>query len=182
MSRPAWKLRGLDPGIRQAVWALRREGIETNESCEGGPGHAYPVPTVAFSGSRGQGFRALEIVLRPSVQADIGQLHALRRVWSIVDGEPEGPFWELTWWPETGTCHKVSSDPPSRQSGSQAVCPAPQDRCAWCDTSDEVLARQCGTPAPSPWPEARQIVADTAQGQPSSLPSLPSSDPSVGDA
>ena len=36
----------LDAGIAQAVVALRAGGVETFESCEGGPGHAYPEPTV----------------------------------------------------------------------------------------------------------------------------------------
>src|SRR4051812_9208509 len=36
----------LDAGIRQAVLILRRAGIETFESCEGGDGHAFEVPTV----------------------------------------------------------------------------------------------------------------------------------------
>jgi hypothetical protein len=36
----------LDPGIEAYVRALVDEGVETSESCEGGPGHAYPEPTI----------------------------------------------------------------------------------------------------------------------------------------
>ncbi len=48
----------LDPGIQNAVLLLRRAGIETFESCEGGEGHSYPEPTVRFHGHRDEGFRA----------------------------------------------------------------------------------------------------------------------------
>ncbi|KKL60024.1 hypothetical protein LCGC14_2209410, partial [marine sediment metagenome] len=40
----------IDPGIRYAVLVLRAGGIETFESCEGGPGHASPDPTIRFHG------------------------------------------------------------------------------------------------------------------------------------
>jgi hypothetical protein len=49
----------LDPGIAHAVHVLREAAIETFESCEGGPGHAYPEPTVRFHGNTAEGFRAL---------------------------------------------------------------------------------------------------------------------------
>jgi len=35
----------LDPGIRRAVLVLRSARIATFESCQGGPGHAFPDPT-----------------------------------------------------------------------------------------------------------------------------------------
>jgi hypothetical protein len=56
----------LDPGIRAAVLVLNAAGIETFESCEGGEGHAYPVPTVRFHGDRSEGFRALAAAWRPN--------------------------------------------------------------------------------------------------------------------
>lgn len=46
---------GLDPGIRDAVVALRRGGVETFESCQGGAGHAYPEPTIRFFGGQPEG-------------------------------------------------------------------------------------------------------------------------------
>jgi len=50
----------LDPGIARYVEVLRLAGVETYESCQGGPdperpdrGHAYPEPTVRFHGTQG---------------------------------------------------------------------------------------------------------------------------------
>ena len=53
----------IDPGIRQAVKRLQDHGIETYESCEGGPGHSYPEPTIAFYGAPEAGWRAVAICL-----------------------------------------------------------------------------------------------------------------------
>lgn len=81
----------LDPGIRDYVVKLRAGGVETFESCEGGPGHAYLGPTVRFHGNSGAGFHAL------SVAIDNGMPVAeLRRTYPINDGWPTGPWWELT--------------------------------------------------------------------------------------
>jgi hypothetical protein len=87
----------LDPGIYDAVELLRQAGIETFESCQGGTGHAYTEPTVRFHGDRAEGFRALAAALR----AGLGVV-SLRRVWPILDSEPTGPWWELTFAPSTG--------------------------------------------------------------------------------
>jgi len=81
----------LDPGITQIVDVLRGAGVETFESCEGGKGHAYPEPTVRFHGARAEGFRALA-----AAEAERLPVAELRRVWPINDGEPTGPYWELT--------------------------------------------------------------------------------------
>lgn len=81
----------LDPGIAEAVRVLRGAGIETFESCEGGLGHPFPVPTVRFHGDRSEGFRALAVALQMGLR-----VAELRRVWSIQDMEPVGPVWELT--------------------------------------------------------------------------------------
>lgn len=81
----------LDPGIRDYVEILMAGGIETFESCQGGEGHCMPEPTVKFHGGRGEGFRALAVALAH----DLPVLD-LRRYWSIIDGEPTGPYWELT--------------------------------------------------------------------------------------
>jgi hypothetical protein len=53
----------LDAGIRRAVLILRSAGVETFESCEGGPGHAFPDPTIKFHGGAWAGYRALRIQL-----------------------------------------------------------------------------------------------------------------------
>ncbi len=81
----------LDTGIERAVLALRESDVETFESCEGGRGHAYPEPTVRFHGDRAEGFRALAVAMRAGLP-----VAALRRVWPVDDGEPTGPWWELT--------------------------------------------------------------------------------------
>jgi hypothetical protein len=81
----------LDPGISDAVEALRRAGVETYESCQGGEGHAYPEPTVRFHGEQAEGFRALAAALASGLR-----VAELRRVWTIQDQEPIGPWWELT--------------------------------------------------------------------------------------
>lgn len=81
----------LDAGIRDAVQVLVEGGIETFESCEGGSGHAFPEPTVRFHGDSAEGYRALAVAL----QGGLGVLD-LRRVWPVIDGEPTGPWWELT--------------------------------------------------------------------------------------
>ena len=70
----------LDAGIREAVVALQRAGVETFESCEGGRGHCYPEPTVRFFGEVPEGFRALSVAL----VADL-PVYALRRVWKISE-------------------------------------------------------------------------------------------------
>ena len=81
----------LDPGIKPYVEVLNDAGVETFESCQGGNGHAYTEPTIRFHGERAQGFRALAVVLEHGLP-----VAALRRIWPIVDGEPTGPSWELT--------------------------------------------------------------------------------------
>ena len=87
----------LDAGIFQQVEALRAAGIETFESCQGGNGHAYAEPTVRFYGDRAEGFKALAIALQNGFRVS-----ALRRAWPIVEGEPTGPWWELTFYPTKG--------------------------------------------------------------------------------
>jgi len=81
----------LDPGIQRAVITLKEAGIETFESCQGGEGHAYPEPTVRFHGDRSEGFRALAAVLTAGLPVS-----GLRRAWPVIEGEPTGPYWELT--------------------------------------------------------------------------------------
>ena len=81
----------LDAGICEAVIALRKGNIETFESCEGGRNHAYPEPTVRFHGDTAEGFRALAVAMKAGLK-----IAELRRVWPILNEEPTGPWWELT--------------------------------------------------------------------------------------
>lgn len=81
----------LDEGVADIVLALMSEGVETFESCEGGEGHAFPVPTVRFHGQAHEGLRALSVAMRLGMPVS-----QLRRVYDVIDGEPTGPHWELT--------------------------------------------------------------------------------------
>jgi hypothetical protein len=83
----------LDKGIEREVEILNEYGIETYESCEGGTGHSYPEPTVRFHGERSEGFKALAIALQNDLKPS-----NLRRIWNIIDGEPDGPHWEMTFY------------------------------------------------------------------------------------
>jgi len=87
----------LDEGIRRAVAVLRDHGIETFESCEGGLGHAFPEPTIRFHGGPDEGFKALSYALEHDLP-----VAELRRFWQVVDGEPHGPYWEMTFHTRSG--------------------------------------------------------------------------------
>jgi hypothetical protein len=87
----AIQLDRLDAGILPVVQILRENGVETFESCQGGEGHAFYEPTVRFHGSHAEGFRALSIALQHGLR-----VCELRRYYSIEDGEPVGPHWEMT--------------------------------------------------------------------------------------
>jgi hypothetical protein len=84
----------LDAGIKRHVDVLREAGIETFESCEGGDGHCCHEPTVRFHGDRSEGFKALAAAMQNGLQVS-----ELRRTWPINDGEPTGPWWEITFLP-----------------------------------------------------------------------------------
>ncbi len=81
----------LDPGIAPAVFALRAAGVETFESCEGGPGHAYPEPTVRFHGEPPEGYKALAVAWYAGLKVT-----SLRRTWIVQGMEASGPYWEMT--------------------------------------------------------------------------------------
>lgn len=112
MPQTDW-LAALDPGIAPYVDVLNAAGIETFESCEGGDGHAFAEPTVRFYGDRGEGFRALAVAVRHRLPVS-----ELRRYWQIVDGEPEGPHWELTF---TALCTLCTADARRCQRSDAAV-------------------------------------------------------------
>ena len=84
-------LSSLDEGIREAVMLLRKHGIETFASCEGGAGHPYLETTIRFHGERSEGLRALGIAMQHNLP-----VRTLSRVWRLLDGEPSRPIWELT--------------------------------------------------------------------------------------
>lgn len=86
-------LSSLDPGIAPYVEILRNAGIETFESCQGGAGHAMPEPTIRFHGGKPEGFKALAVALAHDLP-----VNDLRRSWPVIDGEPTGPYWVLTFY------------------------------------------------------------------------------------
>lgn len=81
----------IDQNIKYAVLVLRRGGIETFESCQGGPGHASPEPIIKFHGNNWEGFKAFSIAMNHGLP-----LLSLRFVWNINNGVPQGPWWEMT--------------------------------------------------------------------------------------
>jgi hypothetical protein len=83
--------RPIDKGIERAVTILRDCGVETFESCEGGEGHPFVEPTVRFHGDASEGFRALAVAQQHGLRVD-----QLRRYYQIQNGEPTGPYWEIT--------------------------------------------------------------------------------------
>jgi hypothetical protein len=94
LSRARW-LKELDPGIAPYVDVLDAAGIESFESCEGGEGHSYAEPAVRFYGVTGEGFRAMAVALQNGLP-----VRAVRRIWTVNEnGEPQGPYWELAFWP-----------------------------------------------------------------------------------
>ena len=94
----------LDQAICNAVKMLQKAGIETFESCQGGPDHAYLEPTVRFHGDRAEGFRALAVAIQAGLT-----VASLRRIWPVLDGEPTGPWWEITFTPGTGDSRSPST-------------------------------------------------------------------------
>ena len=82
----------LDPGIRSYVLALREGGVETFESCQGGDGHPFPVPTVRFYGPVAAGFRAFAVACECGLP-----VAALRLVYPVNENQLlTGPWWEIT--------------------------------------------------------------------------------------
>lgn len=84
-------MRLVDAEIRNAVQILWENGVETFESCQGGKGHSFLEPTVRFHGGRAEGLRALGIAMQNGLAVS-----ELRRYWDVIDGEPHGPNWEMT--------------------------------------------------------------------------------------
>lgn len=89
---------GLDPGIGPFVEILRRNGVETFESCQGGPGHSYPEPTIRFCGN---GWKAFAVARDHALPVS-----CLRRIWVIDGGEPTGPYWELVFYRKANATEK----------------------------------------------------------------------------
>lgn len=82
----------IDVGIRFAVRILHAAGIETCQSCEGGPGHAYDRPTIDLpAGNRADGFAALAALA--SYGLDVLDVAIL---WPVISGLPSERIWRIT--------------------------------------------------------------------------------------
>lgn len=84
-------LKGVDQGVAEYVRILRAHGVQTFQSCEGGPGHTYPDPTVEFHGDQSEGPRAFGVARSYGLPVE-----RLIRFWDVRDGELCGPYWGLT--------------------------------------------------------------------------------------
>ncbi len=82
----------IDPGIREAVAILNWHGIQTCQSCHGGPDHSYPEPTVDFIGSQSSALRALAAAIEYGLP-----VMTLRHAWHLGrgDGMPFEDVWQL---------------------------------------------------------------------------------------
>lgn len=89
MTRP--DLSECDPGIRPYVETLLSGGVETFESCQGGPGHFDEVPWIRFHGGVSAGMFAVHIAMQHGLP-----VAELQRTWSVIDGELTGPHWKMT--------------------------------------------------------------------------------------
>jgi hypothetical protein len=81
----------LDEGIRFAVRVLHAHGIETCQSCQGGDGHAYPVPTVdLLAATDATGFAALAYLHGFGLPVVSVSKH-----WAVSNGEPYEMIWRI---------------------------------------------------------------------------------------
>ena len=85
-------IEGLDPYILPVVEILRKHGVETYESCQGGSGHTYLEPGVRFHSGFGFGeaMRTLGIALIHGMP-----VNELRLSFPVLLGIPQAPVWEL---------------------------------------------------------------------------------------
>lgn len=93
MKRKQPPYENIDLGIRPYVKILFDAGVTTDQSCQGGAGHAYLLPVVEFAGSDADAFYALGVALRHGLP-----VYELRRCWRMCGTLPMGPHWELVFW------------------------------------------------------------------------------------
>ena len=82
----------LDKGIRFPVRVLHAAGFETCQSCEGGSGHSYELPTIEMvSGGRdANGWGALAALENYGIR-----VFQLSITWPIKDGMPYEKNWTI---------------------------------------------------------------------------------------
>jgi hypothetical protein len=93
----------LDEGIKHYVEVLQKAGVETCQSCQGGPGHTYLEPTIEFGGGSGAGLHALSVAITHNFPVS-----ELRRVWRVESREIVEVMWVLTFHKRADTwCNEV---------------------------------------------------------------------------
>lgn len=119
-ARASW-LAELDPRIAPYVDVLDAAGIETFEPYEGTEGDGFLEPTIRFYGDYGEGFRALAVAVQHELP-----VAELRRYWRVSrEGEPEGPYWALTFrTPAPISRPRTAGDQPS-PNGHKPAHPHP---------------------------------------------------------
>ena len=80
----------LDEGIKRYVRVLREAGIETFESCQGGPGHPCPEPFICLSNEPSAGFEAFTAAMRAGLP-----VRELKLSYDVQMGMLHGPHWQL---------------------------------------------------------------------------------------
>jgi hypothetical protein len=96
----------MDPGFRETIRILWDNGVETDESCEAREGIATPNLPYAFMAITQRVLGRWPLQCKHGLRVD-----ELRRHWHMIDGEPVGPHWQLTFHhPEGGGIHPVEKD------------------------------------------------------------------------
>jgi hypothetical protein len=138
---------------------LRRAGVPTYESCEGGPGHAFPEPTVRFRGDIAEGFAALVKAIDAEAEIGLG-VYQLRRVWRVDDGEPTGPWWDLVFREDVRSA-RTKDDHPCHLPGWISRCCRPLCTCCCCGRRSDHWGVWNGKPRPWSFvrfPRSREMV------------------------
>ncbi len=80
----------LDPDIQPYVDVLREHGVDTIESCQGGPGHSSAGPYISFRGPVGEGLRVAGIAL------SLGwPITRILKEWAFFADDITPPVWVL---------------------------------------------------------------------------------------
>ena len=82
----------LDKGIRFPVKVLHAAGLETCQSCEGGKGHAYELPTIEMISrdSDADGFAALAVLAHYGIE-----VFSIGIQWPIKNWMPYEKNWRI---------------------------------------------------------------------------------------
>lgn len=92
---PEQEYQELDAGIRFAVRVLHARGVETCQSCQGGPGHAYPEPTVELQALADD---ALGFIALAALQEYHLPVTSLSITWRVANGMPYEKLWRITFF------------------------------------------------------------------------------------